>query len=123
MENIPDAVRRFLLENLPSVPHLELLVLLVREQKAVSLREIAARLYLEVEPTRSLAEFLLGNGLLVRSDLDAGFAVRRDPDLDGLLDGLERIYSRHVRAVSELVHGNVGRNDCNSAEAFADRKQ
>lgn len=110
MENIPDAVRRFLLANIPSVPHLELLVLLVREQKAVPLREIAGRLYLGIEPTRSLADFLQQRDLLVCTGAETEFAVRREPGLDELLALLERTYSRQVRAVSEFVHGNLGRS-------------
>ena len=124
MDPIPDAVRRFVLTSIPSVPHLETLMLLWREQeRAFPVEEIAGRLYVGAGVARGLAEDLLQAELLASDDGGASFRARTEPpELGGLLDELDRTYARQVRAVAELIHSNLGRKAKSFANAFYWRK-
>jgi hypothetical protein len=121
---IPDAVRRFVLTSLPSVPHLETLMLLWREPgRGFSAEEIAGRLYVGAGVARAVAEDLLQAELLAGDEGGTRFRARTEPaELRALLDALDKTYARHVRAVAELIHGNVGRKAQNFANAFYWRK-
>jgi hypothetical protein len=124
MDPIPDAVRRFVLTSLPSVPHLETLLLLWREQdRAFAVEEIAGRLYVSTSVARTLANELTQAELLSAVDGGARFRARTEPaELRTLLDELDRTYARHVRAVAELIHSNLGRKAASFANAFYWRK-
>jgi hypothetical protein len=124
MERIPDSVRRFLLTSIPSVPHLETLMLLWREQgRAFPIHEIAGRLYVSPEVAKALAEQLTQAELLDSEDSGARYRVRTGPaELLLLLDEVDRTYARHVRAVAELIHSNLDRKAHRFAKAFYWRK-
>ncbi|HET6434556.1 MAG TPA: hypothetical protein VFG18_02475 [Xanthomonadaceae bacterium] len=120
--HIPDEVRRFLLGAIPSVPHLEALLLLhadpARGWDAVAL---AGRLYLD--PPRAAA--LLAD--LVRAELavadDGGYRFETaDPALAAVVGELARVYARHVVAVAELIHSTPDRRARRFADAFLLRK-
>ena len=104
---IPDAVRRFLLTYIPTVPHLEALLLVWRGDRPTwSTEEIATRLYIGDAQARGYLDELLQAGL-VETDADARFRPRRDqPALASLLSDVERTYSRRVCDVAELIHAN-----------------
>lgn len=112
---IPDDVRRFLLTSIPSVPHLELLMLAFREQRELSVEEIARRLYIQPDAAQALADDLARSDLL---DATTYHISTEPPELVSLLSSLDRTYSRHVRAVAELLHGNLERKAHNFAKAF-----
>jgi hypothetical protein len=121
-QHIPDEVRRFLLGAIPSVPHLEALLLLhadpARGWDAVAL---AGRLYLD--PPRAAA--LLAD--LVRAELavadDGGYRFETaDPALAAVVGELARVYARHVVAVAELIHSTPDRRARRFADAFLLRK-
>jgi hypothetical protein len=120
--HIPDEVRRFLLGAIPSVPHLEALLLLhadpARGWDAVAL---AGRLYLD--PPRAAA--LLAD--LVRAELavadGGGYRFETaDPALAAVVGELARVYARHVVAVAELIHSTPDRRARRFADAFLLRK-
>jgi hypothetical protein len=119
MKNIPDAVHRFLLTSIPSVPHLELLILLWREQRAFSTEELSRRLYLGPVATRALADDLVGAELLDKVAGDDLFQVRSEPaELRHLLEEVSQTYARHVRPVAELIHSNTERRAHQFSRAF-----
>jgi hypothetical protein len=120
MDPIPDSVRRFVLTSIPSVPHLETLMLLWREQeRAFPAEEIASRLYVNTGVAKSLAEELAQAELLASEDGGARYRARKEPpELRTLLDELDRTYARQVRAVAELIHSNLGRKAKSFANAF-----
>lgn len=124
MDLIPDSVRRFVLTSIPSVPHLETLMLLWREQeRAFPVEEIAGRLYVSVGVAKGLAEDLVQAELLASAGGGTRFRARIEPaELRTLLDELDRTYARHVRAVAELIHNNLGRKAKSFANAFYWRK-
>ena len=124
MDLISDSVRRFLLTNIPSVPHLETLMLLWREQeRAFLVDEIASRLYVSVDVAKALVEDLSKADLLGGDEDESRYRVRTEPpELRALLHELDRTYSRQVRAVAELIHSNVDRKAHRFATSFYWRK-
>jgi hypothetical protein len=124
MDLISDSVRRFLFTSIPSVPHLETLMLLWREQeRAFLVDEIASRLYVSVDAAKALAEDLARAELLGGEDDGARYRVRTEPpELHALLQELDRTYSCQVRAVAELIHSNVDRKAHRFATSFYWRK-
>jgi DNA-binding IclR family transcriptional regulator len=118
---IPDDVRRFLLTSIPSVPHLELLMLAWREQRDFDIEELSRRLYVSPADAQSLAQDLAQADLLER-DGDRFHLRSASPELQAVLAALDHTYSRHVRAVAELLHSNLGRQAHNFAKAFVWRK-
>ena len=124
MDVIPDSVRRFLFSNIPSVPHLETLMLLWREQeRAFLVDEIASRLYVSVDVAKALVEDLSKAELLGEDGDESRYRVRTEPpELRALLQELDRTYSRQVRAVAELIHSNVDRKAHRFATSFYWRK-
>lgn len=124
MDPIPDRVRRFLLTSIPSVPHLEALMLLWREQeRAFTVDEIASRLYVSSGVASALSEELALADLLTSEGDGARYRARTQPPaLRALLDELDHTYARQVRAVAELIHNNLGRKAGSFANAFYWRK-
>lgn len=121
---IPEPVRRFVLTCIPSVPHLETLLLLWRSPgTAWTAGQIAARLYVDAEHAGSLVDDLTRAGLLESAGEAAQFRNREgDPGLATLLEEVELAYSRQLRAVSELIHSNTDRKAAIFAQAFSWRK-
>jgi hypothetical protein len=114
---IPVDIRRFLQSNSLSIPHIEMILLLRREPTmAWTDGDIARRLYITEEQTTALLTQLSLLGVAERSDEQPSYYYRpRTPDLAVLLDRLETVYSKHLVAVTQLVHAT--RNE--AAEQFA----
>ena len=110
MSNVPEPVRRFLLTSIPSIPHLELLLLLWRERREVAVQELARRLYVEPLFAVSLVQDLLDADLVVPGAAENSWRLwDGDEALLDLFSQLDRTYSRHVRDVAGIVHGKAER--------------
>ena len=124
-ETIPDAVRRFLLTSIPTVPHLETLLLLWREPAVHwSAGPVAARLYLGTTTAQGLLDDLVAADLVL-ADRDSGeYRARREPpSFVELIDELDRVYSRRIRDVTELIHSTLDRKAQDFADGFSWRKR
>lgn len=121
---ISEDVRRFVLTSIPSVPHLETLLLLWRSAGASwAVEQIASRLYVQPSSAQAIAEELVRADLLEMAD-GGGYRSRQgDAALASLVAELEAVYARQLRAVSELIHSNVDRKAANFAQAFSWRKR
>jgi hypothetical protein len=119
-ELFPDAVRRFVLTSIPSVPHMETLLLLWREQRgAWTADAIAARLFISAAHARSVAEELCNADLLECGGDPVHYRCRNGPaSLLALLQAVDAAYTRHLRAVTALIHSNVDRKAARFAQAF-----
>lgn len=120
---IPDDVRRFVLGAIPSVPHLEAL-LLVRAEAAEpwTAPRLARRLYVDESGAGRLLRELGAAGLLQQ----AGPGYRFAPDdaaLEEVVAALDAIYARQVVAVAELIHSSSDRKAQRFADAFRLRKE
>lgn len=120
--HIPDEVRRFLLGAIPSVPHLEALLLLHADPaRGWDAATLAARLYLDAPRAAALLADLARAELIVADGGEYRFAVA-DPALAAVVGELARTYARHVVAVAELIHSTPDRRARRFADAFLLRK-
>ena len=91
--------------------------------RAFTIDEIANRLYIGTAVAKTLAEELTQAELLASEDDGARYRVRTEPmALRQTLGELDRTYARQVRAVAELIHGNLGRRANIFGNAFYWRK-
>lgn len=124
-EKIPENVRRFVLTSIPTVPHLETLLLLWRDPGvAWTAEQIASRLYVQPEAAQAFAEDLARADLLESAGDPRSFRSRQgDASLALLLGDVEAVYSRQLRAISELIHSNLDRKAAKFVQAFSWRKK
>lgn len=115
-----DAVRRFVLISIPTVPHLETLLLLWRSpDTAWSAEDIAKRLFVSAAQAAAVADELCEADLLEFEGEPRNYRCRREPpSLRSLLAEVDDAYSRHLRLVTELIHSNVDRKAARFAQAF-----
>lgn len=121
--NIPDDVRRFLLGAIPSVPHLEALLLLRAEpDEGWTQLRLARRLYIDAPVAARLLHDLRDAGLLQPANPGYQFDPL-DSELAGVVAALDAIYARHVVEVAELIHSSSDRKAHRFADAFRLRKE
>ena len=96
---IPEGVRRFLLTSIPTVPHLETLLLLWREPgTGWSPEDVARRLYVPVPSAQALLDDLSQADLLVGEGEPKRYGCRRGPPaLLALFADLDLTYARSRR--------------------------
>ena len=125
-ETIPDDVRRFVLTSLPSVPHLEALLLFHGAPQAPRhAREVARLLYTAERAAAELLEHLCEAGMLA-CDRAADPLYRyepRDPALHEMIDRLAAVYASNLIAVTNLIHDSTHKNARRFADAFKLRKE
>jgi hypothetical protein len=124
-KSISDAVRRFVLTSLPTVPHLETLLLLWREpQSPWTAEQIAARLYVTPGVAATLADELCAAGLLQCAGEPHQYRCRTErPALAALLDELDQTYRARLREVTALIHSRADHQAARFAQAFSWRKK
>jgi hypothetical protein len=108
-QTLPDEVRRFLLTSIPTVPHLEMLLLLWRDPTQWSDERIAARLYISEQLAGRIAEDLFKADFFECEGHPALYRCRRTPSLSALLAAVDRAYSQSLREVSLFIHSNPNR--------------
>jgi hypothetical protein len=125
VDPIPDGVRRFLLTSIPTVPHLETLLLLWREPgDGWAADDIARRLYIPAAQAQALADELCQAELLACDGDPRRYRCRREPPaLQALFAELDHVYARQLRAVTALIHSHVDRKASRFADAFSLRKE
>ena len=105
---VPDVVRRFLLTSIPTVPHLEMLLLLWREPaRAWSIEAVAARLYIPERMVEKIADEFCRAEFLERDAQTNGYRCRSTPSLSALLMAVDEAYSRRLREVTLCIHSNT----------------
>ena len=117
---IPDAISRFLLASVPSVPHLEALLLIRRSAgQPWSADRIAASLYIDPAAAARCLDDLVREGLLVADEARRYRMRPVSPERTALLEELDRVYARRVRDVAELIHsaGSQNRPGCAASGA------
>lgn len=120
---IPDAVSRFVLTSIPSVPHLETLLLLWRDGGDWTADQLASRLFVGRALALSLLEELCHADLLECEREPLAFRCRREPEaLLALIGELDQTYSRQLKAVTALIHSNIDRKAARFAQAFSWKK-
>lgn len=124
-DTIPDDVKRFILVSIPSVPHLEALLLL-RSKMAESWdsKTVAQRLYISEKAAADLLMDLNAAGLLAHIDSDVPLYryAPTDEHLITVIDRLADTYAMNLISVSKLIHSTIGRKAHQFSDAFKLRK-
>lgn len=123
LQSLPDPVRRFLLTSVPTVPHLEA-ILLLRSQPETAWTSalVGQRLYIREAQAAGLLDELVELGIARR--LDAGtFGYAASAELAALLDKVAETYSSDLLGVTQLIHSRVDRRAQQFADAFRIRKE
>jgi hypothetical protein len=123
---IPDIVARFLLEKVESIVELEGLLILHRDpRKKWDARALADRLYVREEETEAVLRALCDRGLagMEPQTPPQYFYQPETPELGAAVDLLEKIYSRHIVPVTNLIHSKAKHKIQRFADAFRFRKE
>lgn len=119
---IAPELRRFILTSIPSVPHLEALLLL-RNAPDTSWTSalLAERLYLGEKNAANLLLELASSGIAAAEP--SGYRYQpRSAELRSRIDQLALAYSNHLLEVTHLIHSKVDRKAHQFSEAFKLRK-
>jgi hypothetical protein len=126
LDSIPEDVRRFILTSIPSVPHLEAMLLLRGDAgRSWTGRDIAKRLYLSEDAANQLLTDLWAAGMLDVSTEKTPALYRYQPasaELRQAIDRLAAVYARNIVDVANLIHSVTSKQAQRFADAFKLRK-
>ena len=123
---IPEDLRRFVLTSVPTVPHLEA-VLLFHDQPelARSVEDVAHALYVPESAAGSIVAYLCEIGCIVRHGPGPGAAYRfmpRDAAMRAMLARLAAAYRADMIEMTHLIHDTTQKNAQRFADAFKLKK-
>lgn len=119
---IPEDIRRFVLTSIPTVPHLEALLLLrAAAPGCCSVGDLAGRLYISDKLSHSLLTDLCGSQMVVANGNDYCYQPASDA-LGQTIDNLAELYARRLVDVTHLIHSRLDRKAQQFADAFKWRK-
>lgn len=124
---IPEDIRRFVLTSIPSVPHLEALLLLRAAEPAFwHAARLSERLYISDKLAQSLLTDLCRSGMVEpRDEPQHTIIYRYQPstaELRATIDSLADLYARQLVEVTHLIHSKLDRKAQQFADAFKWRK-
>lgn len=119
---IPEDIRRFVLTSIPTVPHLEALLLLrAAAPLCCSVGDVARRLYVSDKLAHSLLTDLCGSQMVVATGDNYSYQPG-SPALGQTIDDLAGLYARRLVDVTHLIHSRLDRKAQQFADAFKWRK-
>lgn len=123
-KEIPAEVRRFVLTRIPSVPHIEALMLLrASAPDSWSAATLAPRLYVRKPVAAAVLDDLHQAGMLHQAE-DGGYVFMREPGLlADVIEALAILYSTHLVEITMLIHSKMDRKAQQFADAFDFRKE
>ena len=119
--SLPEAARRLIFAHIPTIPHLETLVLAHScPSHAWRPAELAQRLYIPTRTAQSILLDLVQSSLLELVDAQRPSArlATTDQAMVSAVRELVEVYSRHVVEVTRLVHAYEGSAVQRLADAF-----
>jgi hypothetical protein len=120
---IPDRVRRFIVDAIDSVPELEALLLLrTHADRAWSAHDAGARLYVSSTMAAHLLNTLTARGLLRRDGDYYRYGPAR-PEMDDVVNDLAATYVARLIDVTRLIHAKPAASVRQFADAFRLRKE
>ena len=121
---IPSEVRRFILTSLPSVPHLEALLLLrATAPTAWTATELAQRLYVPAGRARDVMAYLSDAGMCSADEYASAYAYApQSRELGGIIDAVALFYSSNLVDITLLIHSKSDPRAQQFADAFRFRK-
>lgn len=118
---IPEDIRRFILTSIPSVPHVEgLLLLRGAPNEPWDARRLGQRLYVNDQTAATVLRDLHEIGALEASAQHPAtyrYAPRAD-ELRSLIDRLADVYTHHLVEVTHLIHSGLNKKAQQFADAF-----
>lgn len=120
-DEIPEAVRRLILERIDSIPELEA-VLLLREyrEREWTAAEAGERLYVSRTVAAHILTKLEERGFF--SCTSQAYRYAPSADVESAVDELATVYSNHLVSVTHLVHAKPSASVREFADAFRFRK-
>ncbi len=121
---IPPDLRRFILTSIPSVPHIEALMLArASAPDRWTVEQVARRLYIAPPKVAGLLAELHKTGMLQRDEQrDAWYYDAEPTQLSDLVDRLAILYASQLVEVTGLIHSKLDRKAQQFADAFNLRK-
>lgn len=123
-KEIPTDVVRFILTSIPSVPHLEALMLLRSTTPTRwSAASLAQRLYVPASVAADVMDYLFRAGVLAcDQEAQTYYFHAKKHDAELLIDALATLYSSHLVDITLLIHSKLDRRAQQFANAFEFRK-
>jgi hypothetical protein len=122
--SLPADVTRFILTSIPSVPHLEAILLLRQDPlKDWDAKEAGSRLYIPEKRAEELLQELTQAGMF-RSDGDPQTYrfLPASAELGELIEKLAEVYAKQIVVVTNLIHSKSSSQVQQFADAFKLRK-
>jgi hypothetical protein len=120
--DIPEPVRRLIVDLIDSIPELEAILLLrAHRDRAWTAEEAGARLYVSVTVAAHVLAVLAERGFVARAALGFRYAPAT-PELDQLVATLATVYAQNLIAVTHLIHSKPATSIRQFADAFRLRK-
>ena len=116
----PD-LRRFVVATIPSVSHLEALLLLRATPAAWPISQLGARLYVSNAQATHLVDDLQARGLVVHEGDNAQYLPKTE-GLAQIVDELSQVYARRLVEITQLIHTSNEEKARRFADAFRYRK-
>lgn len=123
MAEIPETVRRLILEAIDSVPELEAVLLLrSHADRDWNAEEAGARLYVSVTVAAHVLSILAQRGLLTMTGERYRYAPTTT-ELDAAVTKLAATYATNLIGVTHLIHSKPSPSVLQFADAFRLRKE
>lgn len=121
---IPDEVRRFVLTSIPSVPHIEALMLVRATTPARwTPADLAQRLYVAPAVARGVLEDLCRAGMIQDEEATSAYYFdERSNELGDVIGKLAILYSSNLVEITMLIHSKMERKAQQFSDAFNFRK-
>lgn len=121
---IPPDLRRFILTSIPSVPHIEALLLArASSPERWTVENAARRLYIQPATVRGVMADLCRSGMLLHDEAQDSWFYQTDAtELCDLVERLASLYASHLVEVTGLIHSKLDRKAQHFANAFNLRK-
>jgi hypothetical protein len=123
MENtdIPDDLRHFIVQTIPSVPCLEALLLMHKVPAHTwDRQQIARSLYLDEKAADAVLHDLVATGF-INADLKIPGCYRFNrpvPELSQMIERIATLYAHNLVGVTTLIHSRIDENAQQFASAF-----
>lgn len=123
LQDIPEDVLRFVLEQIDSVPHLEaLLIIWSNAVQSFSTEKIAAELYISTDVASSILQDLLRRKLIRVADPQLTYVYDGAWDSTDLMSRVAAAYRTRLVRVTTLIHSKGSQSLRDFARAFVIKK-
>jgi hypothetical protein len=117
-DSIPPDIQRFILTSIPSVSHLEALLLMRQEPgREWDAASMARSLYIGTKRAEDALSELMDAGMITRTGASFRYGPST-PELGALIDEVASVYPKHIIAVTNVIHSRIGKQARQFGDAF-----